>query len=211
MALAIGAIAFSGSSFAAKAAVGVKSAVAGETRVCVPVTLALGSGEKVGGLQFDLAFDGKALELAEVAPGPAAKAASKDVFSSPLSSGRVRVLIAGLNQHTIGEGVVANAYFDVAARVAAGDQAIAVKGVVLSDPFGNAVPVQAIQGGVTIGVGTEPESSKTEPARAGCFGGLSGEGDGRGMLALITGLAAMLVVMGRRSVGPARRLAARSR
>lgn len=195
------AIAFGGASFAATTTVGAQDAAPGESRVRLPVTLALGSGEQVGGLQFDLVFDANALELQEVATGAAAKAASKDVFSSPLSSGRVRVLIAGLNQNTIADGVVADAFFGVASRARAGSLPIAVKSVVLSDPFGNAVPAQHADGAITVH-GQGPAAPTQESSRGGCFGGVTSgsRGDDGGAWALFVSVAATLLCLRSRLV-----------
>jgi len=199
-AFALYAFAFGGASFAATTTVGAQNAAPGQSRVRLPVTLALGPGEKVGGLQFDLVFDANALELQEVATGPAAKAASKDVFSSPLSSGRVRVLIAGLNQNTIADGVVADAFFEVASRARAGSLPVAVKSVVLSDPFGNAVPAKRADGAITVR-GQDPAAPAQESSRGGCFGGVASGPDGHGgTWVLFAGVAATLLCWRRRLV-----------
>jgi len=193
-ALALFALAVGGGSSAATITVAAQDAAPGQSRVRLPVTLGLGAGEKVGGLQFDLVFDAKALELQEVVTGPVGTAASKDVFSSPLSSGRVRVLIAGLNQHTIADGVVADAFFEVAPRARAGSHPIAVKSVVLSDPLGNAVPAHATDGAITLR-GQDSAAPAQESSRAGCFGGVaSGSGGGHGgTWILFAGVAAVLL------------------
>lgn len=200
-AFALHALALGGAGFAATTTVGAQDAAPGERRVRLPVTLALSPGEEVGGLQFDLVFDANALGLQEVATGPAAKAASKDVFSSPLSSGRVRVLIAGLNQNTIADGVVADAFFEVAARARAGSHPIAVRSVVLSDPFGNAVPTHRADGAITVR-GKDPAGPAQESARGGCFGGVaSGSPDGHGgTWVLFAGVAATLLCLRPRPV-----------
>ena len=151
--LAAFAVMAGGTSSAAKATVGREGGEPGDTQRAIPITLTLGAGEKVGGVQFDLAFDNATLSLREVSAGPAATAASKDLFSTAVSPGRFRVIIAGLNQNAIQDGVIANASFDIAADAASGEQPVSITGVVLSDPYGEKVPVDAFAGSIRVGGG----------------------------------------------------------
>jgi len=69
------------------------------------VTLAAGA-EAPTGFQFDLEYDGAALDL-NVEAGPAAKNASKMLQFRQLQEGKLRVLIIGFNRNTISDGILA--------------------------------------------------------------------------------------------------------
>lgn len=58
------------------------------------------------GVQFDLEFDPAALEI-KVEGGPASQKAAKSLNSAAIQTGRLRVLIIGINRNTISDGVLA--------------------------------------------------------------------------------------------------------
>jgi hypothetical protein len=64
------------------------------------------SGASLSAMQFDLEYDAAALNVTIVA-GPAAGAAGKNVQSNVIQPGRLRVMVVGMNQTTIADGVVA--------------------------------------------------------------------------------------------------------
>jgi len=144
-----------GTGLAATLSAGECSAAPGTPEARIPVVLDVGSGERVGGLQFDLSFDTDVVSLKGVVVGAAAKDARKDIYFSPLPSGSARVIVAGLNQNEIASGLVAEAIFAVPTDVAQGEWAVRLGGVVLSDPFGNRVRVKVVAGSLRVGGGTK--------------------------------------------------------
>ncbi len=138
---------------------------AGDTNVAVPVTLDAATGESVAALQFDVLFNPATLGLPDVTLGAAAAAAGKSLSHNLLQPGRMRVLIAGLNQTVIEDGVVAEAQFSIAADAAAGAEPIAFSGIILSDPNGQSVGAASTPGTLTIGNGgTHYHSADYNPA-----------------------------------------------
>ncbi len=103
--------------------------------IAVPISLAPGTDERVASLQFDMAFDGTAFQVDSIKPGPSALNASKDVMFSVPDNGTVRVIVAGLNQNVVGEGVIATVYL----TRTTGDAALPTVGlssIIVSDPTG---------------------------------------------------------------------------
>ena len=136
--------------FAATLTVGQNSAIPTQTGVSVPVSLSSGTGEEVAAIQFDILFDYAILALTDVTAGPAASSAGKDISFSTVEPGRVRVIIAGLNQNVISDGAIANALFNVNRNAPGGEQSLSLSGVLLSDPNGVAVPSEGVSGRISI-------------------------------------------------------------
>ena len=65
------------------------------------------SGQALTGVQFELDLKGQDLALVGARVGPAARAAEKELHWAQITSGVTRLLIAGLNQREIKDGVVA--------------------------------------------------------------------------------------------------------
>jgi hypothetical protein len=71
------------------------------------LSLKLASGADLPtGVQFDLEYDPAALEIT-VENGPVSQKAAKSLRSATIQTGRLRVLIIGINRTTISDGVVA--------------------------------------------------------------------------------------------------------
>jgi len=140
---------------AATLTVGSKSATPGETEVSVPLSLVSGPGEEVSGIQCDILFDADVLSLPEVAAGPAAIAAVKELNFENVNEGRVRVIIAGLNRNSVSDGVVAYALFDIADNAAGSEQRVVLEAVLLSSCYGVEVPSEAVSGSITIAGGSQ--------------------------------------------------------
>jgi hypothetical protein len=64
------------------------------------------AGDAIAGLQFDVEYDGSAVEVSATT-GDAAEQAGKTVQSAVVHPGLLRVLIVGLNRNEIAEGIVA--------------------------------------------------------------------------------------------------------
>lgn len=146
-----------GEVFASTLTVGQSSARPGETAVTVPLTLMVSSGDTVAALQADVEFEPDALSLSRISAGPSATAANKNVSFSVQYPGSVRLIIAGLNQTAILDGVVADMVFDVNQSTIAGVQAILLDEVLAADPTGVSVSVNAVSGGITVTIAGEGE------------------------------------------------------
>lgn len=185
--------------FAATLTVGQGSAQPGETAVTVPLTLALSPGDNVAALQADVGFDPDMLSLSSISAGPSATAVNKNVSFSVQAPGSVRLIIAGLNQNAISDGVVANMIFGVMQGTPAGAQAIRLAEVLAADPTGSAVPVSALPGDITVCIESgEGEGEGEAPPGTCCVGGtLSPDDYGRpnagDLLTLTMGVLALLL------------------
>jgi len=137
--------------------VGAAQAHPNDSGVEVAVTFAAQPGDNVAGVQFDLLFSEAVAALTNVRPGPAAVDAGKSVAFNRLAAGRCRVIVAGLNQNVIADGVLAVLVFNVAAAAPNGPQPLNLDGLVMSDPNGLNVPATGnpgtleVIGGVTDG------------------------------------------------------------
>jgi len=140
---------------AATLTVGSESAMPGETEVSVPLSLVSGPGEEVSGIQCDILFDADVLSLPKVAAGPAAIAAVKQLSFDNIDDGRVRVIIAGLNQNAVSDGVIAYALFDIADNAPGSEQRVVLDAVLLSSCYGVEVPSEAVSGSITIAGGSQ--------------------------------------------------------
>ena len=136
--------------FAATLTVGQNSAIPTQTGVSVPISLTSGGGEQVAAIQFDILVDYAVLTLTDVAAGPATSSADKDINFSGIEPGRVRVIIAGLNQNVISDGTIANALLNVNRNAPGGEQPLTLSGVLLSDPNGVEVSSESVSGRTSI-------------------------------------------------------------
>jgi hypothetical protein len=122
----------------------------GTMGVVVPITLETAVGEGVAALNFDLQYDQTKLSVADVTLGAAAQAADKIVASSLPATGTVRVIVYGVNQNVIGDGVVANVVFDVSASATAGSVPLDFTDAVAASPEATAVELQTAAGSIEI-------------------------------------------------------------
>ncbi len=106
--------------------------------MAAPIHIAPGDGDQMASLQFDLGFDAASVEVLSVEAGACALQAAKEVVFSRTAAGTVRVIVAGMNQNTIQEGVVATVYLQ---RVDTGSAPAAMEldSIVVADPMGNSV------------------------------------------------------------------------
>jgi hypothetical protein len=114
--------------------------VVAEDWVTVPVTIVADGGDLPASLQFDLSFDTASFALLDVQVGDAAAQAGKSVVFNESTPGTITVVVAGLNQNTILDGVVAEISFCPLVQ-GADSYALGFDAVVVSDPFGNPVDV----------------------------------------------------------------------
>jgi len=158
-------IAVTNESLAATVTVATGTYIPGQTEVALPVSLDSAAGEEVCAAQFDLLFNSSVLTMQGVTAGSAATAAGKQLSSSTISPGRIRVIVAGLNQNVIGDGVIATVRFAVVSGTPGGIQPVTLSGVLLSDPDGVAVPSSGVSGGINIPT-TVPTNSHGLPGVA---------------------------------------------
>jgi hypothetical protein len=107
--------------------------------VTVPIRLVPGPGEEVASLQFDLQYETNLLIFQAASTGQTAKAAEKMVHHKETSPGKLRIILAGLNQNALEAGVVVECRFQ-RAESAPIYLSPSLKNAVLSDPFGSKVP-----------------------------------------------------------------------
>lgn len=122
----------------------------GSMGVVVPITLETAIGESVAALNFDLQYDDAILSVADVTLGAAAQAADKLIISGLPITGTVRVIIYGVNQNAIGDGVVANIVFDVSVSAPAGTIPLNFSDAVAASPEAIEVDLQTAPGSVEI-------------------------------------------------------------
>jgi hypothetical protein len=142
----------------------------GDTAVDLPMSLSNnGASASVGGVQADVSYDISVLALTTVKPGAAAQSAGKNVSFNEVSEGVVRVIVAGLNQKNIQDGVLAALMFNVAKGAQPGSYPVTVTAAELVTPNGVQVAGYTVPGSVTVvAAAAEGES------------GNEGEGEGEG-------------------------------
>lgn len=84
-----------------------------------------------------------------VTTGTAATDAQKGVSSAAVSGG-IRIIVSGLNQMAIGQGIVAIARLKIGSNVPKGFNAIKIQGQAGANPAGGAVPLVGYHGSVTV-------------------------------------------------------------
>lgn len=108
--------------------------------VAVPIEFAPDTALGASGLQFDLQFDPSQFEIDSVTAGNAAIQGDKDVMWSEPATGQLRVLVAGMNQTTVPEGMVVSVYLVPLSASNVSEPCVFVAGVA-SGPFGEDVPL----------------------------------------------------------------------
>lgn len=117
--------------------VGSTGGLAGAT-VDLPVSLVAGTipPVNISSLQFDLTLP-TSLTYVSASTGPAATAAAKTV-SADTATGKLRVLVFGLNQNTIGSGILTVLKITISSTgVSASQLPVTIGGIVAGDKDGN--------------------------------------------------------------------------
>lgn len=117
---------------------GANSQFSKDGTVSIPVTLSPGTENGIAALQFEIAFNPAQLQFTAVEPGQSAIDAAKSTHASALRPGTARFIVAGLNRNVMGNGVIAWIRFATLPG-STPPFTTTVSGVVLSDPYGNAV------------------------------------------------------------------------
>lgn len=127
--------------------------VVGADQVQIPVRLDVGADEAVAGFQFDLHFDARLIQFDRAESGPVTVAAEKSAHANVIRPGLLRVVVAGFNQNAIAAGDVIGLHFsstDMEREAAA----LRLSDVILSDPFGMALPVVVVPDTLIVSGGT---------------------------------------------------------
>lgn len=111
-------------------------------QVSAPVSVAAEPNDDVAGVQFDLIFDPSQYALVDVLMGDSAANAGKDVVFTDAFEGLARVIVVGMNQEVMPDGVVATVVLESLNGDTASN-AVDIDSVVVSDPFGNRVPASS--------------------------------------------------------------------
>jgi len=114
----------------------------------VEVALASG-GEALSAVQFDISYQSQALAFS-VSPGSTLAAAGKSVWVSSPQSGVQRILIVGLNQNALMDGVLATLSVAIAGEAPPGMYPLGLTNAIASDPRGDPVPLSTGGGGVVV-------------------------------------------------------------
>ncbi len=105
----------------------------------IPIRVAPASAEQMASLQFNVSFNAANTSVVSIEAGAIASAALKDVIFSTISPGNIKVVVAGLNQDILQEGIVATMYMQSATTETT--PAIEVSSLVGADPIGNSVDI----------------------------------------------------------------------
>jgi cytochrome oxidase assembly protein ShyY1 len=109
--------------------------------VTLPVRLHASSEEQVAGLQCDISLDATGLSYVGTEMGPAGQAADKALSANPVGRSEIRLILVGLNQNVIGEGVVADLLLKAVAEAPIAPEMAVLDDVILSDPYGARIAV----------------------------------------------------------------------
>jgi hypothetical protein len=126
------------------------SGMAGDTGISIPVSLNSNFGAQVSGLNFDLTYDNNRLDVISVTTGPAAAAANKGVSTGSIDNMPIKVIIAGLNQDVIPDGIVAYVNINVLPSANPGASSLALSNAAASDPGGAGVALSLSNGSFTV-------------------------------------------------------------
>lgn len=132
---------------AAELSVGSAAATAGQPAT-LNVTLA-SRGAALTGLQFDLEYDATALDVSAAA-GPAATNAGKGLQSAMVKPGKQRVLVFGLNQNSISDGIVVVLRVSLKDVAEVGEHAIHLSALVGTNRRAETVAISGQDGSVKV-------------------------------------------------------------
>lgn len=139
------------------------------TSVDLGITFSVGTDpgpiDDVSALQFDLILPSPVTYGGTITAGAAAAAAGKSATANVLGD-KIRILVFGINQNLIGNGVVAIVRLNISAT---GRQEIGITGLALSTPDGTNVPGTGIEGAVTVTLSTPTPTPTRTPTPAPTF------------------------------------------
>ena len=117
-------------------------------RALVEVVLA-SAGVPVSALQFDVSYQESALSFA-ISRANAVASAGKSIWIGNPAPGTERILIVGLNQTALTDGVLATLAVEAVPGTAAGVYPLGLTNALASDPRGEAVPLSTNDGGLVV-------------------------------------------------------------
>ena len=88
------------------------------------------------GFQADLNFDAAKLTFTSARAGAQTTSAGKSLSTNTLPNGDVRLLVTGVNQGTIGNGIVAYVKFTVNSQFTSGSTLVTPRNCTSADAFG---------------------------------------------------------------------------
>ncbi len=122
----------------------------------VPITLLNDPDTAVSAINFDLTYDPAVLTFKALELGASAAQAEKTLASSQPAAGVVRGVIYGLNQNAIGDGVLAEAVFDVQIGAPLGSTPLGLENVTAANPDALEVQMTLVAGSVDIRASDSP-------------------------------------------------------
>lgn len=120
------------------------------SNVTMPLELYTGN-ERVAGIQVDILFSSP-ISYVSSSRGSAADAAGKDVSASPIEGG-IRLLIYGLNQNIMDDGIVANIVFSISSGASNGEYPVILTNAVGTDENGTTFAISTENGSIIVGGG----------------------------------------------------------
>ena len=106
-------------------------------------------GQALSAVQFDITYQAQAMAFS-ISPGNGLGGAAKSIWTAALQPGSERLLIVGLNQDAIADGVVATLSVEMNAGAPSGVYSLELANGLACDPNGGAIPLYTIGGGVVI-------------------------------------------------------------
>ena len=126
------------------------SEVAADSQGGALVEVALASaGQVLSAVQFDISYQSQALVFS-VSPVGTLAIQGKSVWTSSPQPGLERILIVGLNQNALIDGVLATLSIQVTGGASPGVYPLGLTNAVASDPTGGPVPLSTGDGGVVV-------------------------------------------------------------
>ena len=124
--------------------------VAADSQGGAVVEVALASaGQALSAIQFDVSYQSQALVFS-VSPIGTLAIQGKSVWTSSAQPGLERILIVGLNQNALIDGVLATLSIQVTGGASPGVYPLGLTNAIASDPTGGPVPLSTGDGGVVV-------------------------------------------------------------
>ena len=124
--------------------------VAADSQGGAVVEVALASaGQALSAIQFDVSYQSQALVFS-ISPIGTLAIQGKSVWTSSAQPGLERILIVGLNQNALIDGVLATLSIQVTGGASPGVYPLGLTNAVASDPTGGPVPLSTGDGGVVV-------------------------------------------------------------
>ena len=130
--------------------VGSQEARPGAQHIQLPLMLRGIKRTQVVALQAELRYDPARLHFQSTTIGPVAQAAGKQLSANSHEPGVLKLVLFGMNQRPLKDGVVASLIFNVAADQRPGPVDVQVSRVSAADPRGRPIKLEGVGGRVTI-------------------------------------------------------------